>query len=614
MQFRPEIDFLRGIAVLSVVFFHAKFSFMVNGFLGVDIFFVLSGYLIGGKLIASLHQGTFNYIEFIHSRILRLFPAMLFVCAVSVLFASFLFSSQTLEELAKESLYAIFSLTNVLYYFTFDYFAGETLRKPVLHTWSLSVEEQFYLLYPWIILLAIRFRMLTISVVILFIVSFTTYIFISQSDKLAAFYLTPFRVWQFAAGTIAYLIFTKNIQILNSFKIQLIILIISTFGIIISFLNGFEFSPYAPLYVLTLTISVATILATFRIDPIRQIFKFGAVSLLARSSYSIYLVHWPVTVFVAYYSNYELSSLVSVMIVILSLVLGWVLYATVETKFYYRNNNKQNNLSLPLAIAAMITVFFSAHVWKDASFANKFGNQNIKRLLSQATSAKKDRRRYINSRLSQRRVNSKTKILVVGDSLADDIEIALSHGFPNKKISKFVKNGCRPLVGYTSPRWTDGQRKRCPEFGKKILNVVKNNQQIETIVIAANWGNNQTELLKNTINEIRKHSVNIILFGPRITYELDAAQILERSKSLNDVKTKHIAAANTEKYLAINNQMKNIPNVRYVDMKHFQCPGKIQCSNLTANGRQLIVYDKSHFTTRSSELMGQWLKKTLNFN
>lgn len=148
MGYIASIDGLRAIAVMLVVFFHAGFSWMGGGFVGVDVFFVISGFLITGNIIQQKDNQTFSYLKFYKKRAARLLPALFVVITLSLIAAFFIISPADIERFGKSSLFASLSLSNIFFYIESGYFDSSSEYKPLLHTWSLAVEEQFYIFWP----------------------------------------------------------------------------------------------------------------------------------------------------------------------------------------------------------------------------------------------------------------------------------------------------------------------------------------------------------------------------------------------------------------------------------------------------------------------------------
>ena len=156
--YRPEVDGLRALAVLAVVFFHVDLPWFRGGFVGVDVFFVISGYLITRLILGELEAGRFSFARFYGRRARRLFPAMFATLAATFVASVFVLSPTHLEELALSLVHTLFSISNVLFWTLSGYFDTGAGAKPLLHTWSLGVEEQFYLVWPAAVFLAYRFR------------------------------------------------------------------------------------------------------------------------------------------------------------------------------------------------------------------------------------------------------------------------------------------------------------------------------------------------------------------------------------------------------------------------------------------------------------------------
>jgi peptidoglycan/LPS O-acetylase OafA/YrhL len=202
---RPEIDGLRAIAILPVVFFHAGFSFFQGGFVGVDVFFVISGYLITSILLRDLSLGQFSFGKFFERRARRILPALFFVMAVCVPFAHWLLLPQAFEEFAETAAAVALFLSNILFIDRLDYFAPAAELNPLLHTWSLAVEEQFYILFPPVLFLAWRIggrRAAFWACVALLIGSFVLSEFAWRIKPAQTFFFFPTRAWELLAGVL----------------------------------------------------------------------------------------------------------------------------------------------------------------------------------------------------------------------------------------------------------------------------------------------------------------------------------------------------------------------------------------------------------------------------
>ena len=214
LLYRPEIDGLRAIAVLSVFLFHINHSFLKGGFLGVDIFFVISGYLISNIILSQIKNNSFNLFDFFVRRIKRLYPA-LFITVLITLVLSFFISPFYFKDIGLEIGSSFLFLSNFLFWDRSGYFGDSHFVKPLLHLWSLSIEGQFYLISPFIFILFFKkYKFLKIIFLVLFLISIFLCIkesFINQNN---VFFLTYYRIYELIFGVmIAIYTFDKNVDL-----------------------------------------------------------------------------------------------------------------------------------------------------------------------------------------------------------------------------------------------------------------------------------------------------------------------------------------------------------------------------------------------------------------
>jgi peptidoglycan/LPS O-acetylase OafA/YrhL len=205
IPYRREIDGLRAIAVLAVIFFHAGFPFFSGGFVGVDVFFVISGYLITSIILADMRAGTFSLLGFYERRARRILPALFVVLAATVALAPLFFMPGEIEDLSESLVHVVLFISNVYFYSHTGYFDTAAELEPLIHTWSLAVEEQFYIFFPFLLLTLWNRRkalvlpvLLTVTILSLAYSQFST-----SSNAYAAFFLTPSRIWELLIGALA---------------------------------------------------------------------------------------------------------------------------------------------------------------------------------------------------------------------------------------------------------------------------------------------------------------------------------------------------------------------------------------------------------------------------
>ena len=219
LQYRPDIDGLRAIAVLSVVGFHAFPSLVRGGFIGVDIFFVISGYLITTIIFSHLENDDFSVVDFYNKRIRRIFPALLTVFTSSFIFGWFFLLSDEYAQLGKHIFGGSSFLSNFLLYKESGYFDDLAETKPMLHLWSLAIEEQFYIIWPIFLILVWKYRLSFFRITLfLWIISFVSNIYLVQHNPVAAFYWPFPRFWELMVGCLLVFILQHNIKFINKFK------------------------------------------------------------------------------------------------------------------------------------------------------------------------------------------------------------------------------------------------------------------------------------------------------------------------------------------------------------------------------------------------------------
>lgn len=318
LTYRPEIDGLRAIAVLSVLIYHAQFFFLgrvwfKGGFVGVDIFFIISGYLITRIILNEYHVNKqFNLLHFYERRARRILPMLIFVIAVCIPFAWEYLIPNALIDFAKSSLSTIGFFSNVFFYFsTTEYGANSSLAKPLLHTWSLGVEEQFYIIAPFLIILICKyFKEFQVTIILgLLLLSLQFADTMAEVNPELNFYLPFSRFWEFFLGSILAFVELKFGKSKNNLAIQ-ILPIFGLFLIIQSILFFNLYTPHPSFKTLLPAIGVSLIIffstSNDLVGKLLSTRLFVGVGLI---SYSLYLWHFPIFAFnrqsILNHSNFE---------------------------------------------------------------------------------------------------------------------------------------------------------------------------------------------------------------------------------------------------------------------------------------------------------------------
>lgn len=292
LSYRPEIDGFRALAVTTVVLFHAKFPGFENGFVGVDIFFVISGFLITSIIAREQAGEGFSYGRFVMRRVRRILPALVVVMLACIPLAWWLMLPDPLENFGQSLVSTALSANNILLWLTTGYWDLSSDFKPLLHTWSLGVEEQFYIFYPFLLVLALklRFRACLVLLAALALLSFVLMVRALQTDPAAGFYLLHYRAWQLLIGGIAGLLFLRGgwggRPALAAAGLALIVLSLVPLDLPMPLVLGLA------------TLGTALYLLFARAEgPVTWAFTRRPVIFVGLVSYSFYLWHQPVFAF-----------------------------------------------------------------------------------------------------------------------------------------------------------------------------------------------------------------------------------------------------------------------------------------------------------------------------
>ena len=429
-SYRSDIDGLRAVAVCSVVIGHLIPQIAQNGFLGVDIFFVIFGFVITQLMVKMEKSSVYLFLlEFYSKRIRRLLPA-LFVVVVSCFTLISLIQAQVKEEVIRAGSYSILGFSNMyLYLISTDYFGSDASLNPFTHTWSLGVEEQFYFLYPILFILLwkiarTRFQslILTLITAITLLSLFVNYIFASTNPNLA-FYSMPTRLWEMGFGALAYFIKDKSFQtqrysvIFPNVALSLIVAILAIPA---------EFGITGQIVVAALTVVI--LLAGGKGKRTRFLTSH-TLGWLGKRSYSIYLIHWPVLVFMSY--AFGLNKVENILLLPIILILGSLSFRYIENPFrtgkFKRPARKTLTFGLILTITSsivMLSIGTPLIASKGGLFPRVIGIQSLPKWEPSECSGARNVKKFrdpISHCLGGSRASDKIYVYLIGDSHADQI-------------------------------------------------------------------------------------------------------------------------------------------------------------------------------------------------
>jgi len=358
MKYRPDIDGLRSIAVLSIIVFHFKIPGLEGGYVGVDVFYVISGYLIGSIILNDIKNNTFSFVTFYRRRIARLYPAYVVMMCFTTLAAFWLFLPREFREFGKSIVASVFYASNILFFRESGYFDTSASLKPLLHTWSLSIEEQFYLLFPGFAYLAFRYVRkagILILVTVVCILSLLLSAHQIGNDRNAVFYLFPFRAWELLLGV---MIATGKLPPVDSPLAANVLAWLGLGSIAVAVGTYTGRTVFPGLAALLPCLGAFFIIHSgSRHQPmVNRLLSRRAPVFVGLISYSLYLWHWPLVIFAEYYLLRNLTYLETAALIALTFVLATISWRYVEHPFRLPTNVFRRGAASLFTAAALASV------------------------------------------------------------------------------------------------------------------------------------------------------------------------------------------------------------------------------------------------------------------
>lgn len=458
MQYRREIDGLRAVAVLPVILFHAGFSVFSGGYVGVDVFFVISGYLITSILIAELEQGNFSIARFYERRARRILPALFVVMFACLPFAYMWMLPSQLKDFAQSLVAVVFFASNVLFWREDGYFAAAAELKPLLHTWSLAVEEQYYLLFPIFLLVLWRFGRQRVfwSVVVVTMLSLLLAEWGWRNKPSANFYLAPTRAWELLAGSICAFMTVGRAQrssnVLSALGLALIVFAIFAYN---------DSTPFPSVYTLVPVVGTALVIIFAAQDTwVARLLSLRGFVGIGLISYSAYLWHQPLFAFARLRSLTEPSHTLMAALAAASLLLAWATWYWVEQAFRKRANpllvTRRSVFATSGAVGAVfVAVGLAGHVgkgfeWRFDAQVLRYADADIDRASSHCHFGPNVPLPSLPvSECSFANKKSELSVLLTGDSHALAVSEALGDALQREGIGflDLSYSSCPPLPG-----------------------------------------------------------------------------------------------------------------------------------------------------------------------
>ena len=627
--FRDDIQGLRGFAILAVALFHFFPHLFPNGFLGVDLFFVISGYLITIIIIKDLNKNNFSFFNFYLKRFKRIYPSILLLLLIFSTISLFFLLPVDLKNFFNSVLSTLFFIPNIYFWLNGGYFGPVSELKPMLHMWSLGVEIQFYIFFP--IFLILLFKYLKKKIIFLFILciifSYLLNLYLINIDGAnLAFFMLPNRIWEFLIGGLVAIIPTFRLNSLLHFIIYYFFLIILFLLIILDFNIDLIFrSTFLTLSLFFLIYFGKANKSSYYSLLSNKIFVF-----FGKISYSFYLWHWPILVLAKYYLVRPLNFYESCLFLFISFSISYLNWYLIENYFRFKSSF---NFLIRYSLG---TIFLIIFIYSINNFNNSFPQRFTKEILnisnSIGTNYRCEKTAYIifgGSRacliLNERYKNNDVPtIALLGNSHAQMYGYAFEHVVNRLPINGIIipLNNCLPTTTYNISR-------DCMLKAKENLSSIIKNDKIKVVIVALTWDHKylldkfynitseNTDILLafslyDLVLDLRKNNKKSLIIGPLslpgYNFSSEASRNIYFKKNEN-LKTSNDFNEFKSKYSNILNYLESKDDVNLIKPHEIQCKNNLKCSFLI-DGKS-IFSDDNHLSKYGSLIFKDLLLNNL---
>ncbi len=521
MKYRADIDGLRALAVIPVVLYHAGVPGFTGGFVGVDIFFVISGYLICGMIDAEIRDGSFSLGNFYKRRILRILPALFAMLLATGVLAYVHYLPVELIDFSRSLASAVGSVANFYFAQTVGYFDGPADTKPLLHTWSLGVEEQFYLIAPLLMLLVHRLApgRAKLLFAVVAAVSFVAAIAMASRSPTFAFYLTPFRAWELALGAMLSVRFFPVPESIFWKNICGIAGLLLLFGVI---LLG---SPSMPLLWMTSLAGVgaALVIASSEsgMSMAGRLLSLPLPVGVGLISYSLYLWHWPLIVFQRTDMLFGPDQAGSTRLTLVTLSVGTATFGGAAA-----------SMASIFALCGLVLVLsgapsrFPDRVVQIGAYLNYDASAEFRTgrcfLLT--------RHQHFDAETCLNPDPARRNYLLIGDSHAAQLWFGLAAALPEVNVMQATASLCRPAV-LPGSRYDTGMCRQLMEF---VFNKFLVDNKVDKVLLAGSWKDEDLPILSTTLDILKSRDLDVTVLGPIVEYDVALPRLLAGEILLDD--------------------------------------------------------------------------------
>lgn len=635
--YRPELDGLRAIAVSLVILFHAFPQKLTGGFVGVDIFFVISGYLISTIILDEINDGRFTIVDFYKKRINRIYPALIFVLIACVVLSNLLLFRSEIKAFNLSLFFSTIFSANLYFLKTLNYFDNHAEDHPLLHLWSLGVEEQFYILWPVLLLyLAKKDKHFSIRLIATILAAsfLLNVLFVSKLTS-EVFYLPFTRFWELGAGSLcAFLLKDYNDKCANQhssleFKIHCNYLIIIGFLLIGLSATFVKTTQQFPGWIAILPVLGAALIIVYghQSDIAKKILGNRFVVFIGLISYPLYLWHWPILSFGHIHYGYLMDKNTKLFLLLISVVLAIVTYYCIETPLRYKLHSKYKTviLFIILMMIGISSIVDNLNSIDGVNTENEMFFTEYKDYIGRYDWTTKNRTYcgYIdfNGLFSERlpaaclqRKQNKTNVMLWGDSHAFQLYYGLHKNLgQNFQIIQITSAGCRPLI---EPQ-TNNQTKNCMLSNNKAIAEIKRLKP-EVVIVA------QKDLHESTDwNAFAKllHGIGVIkviLVGPAPQWNQSLYRFVAKNYYNLSSTPKFLNSAVLNKDLIkvdgfLKSKYGDNPFIKYVSLIDVLCKERLGCLTFVedADGKELTTFDYGHFGLKTSSFVSKTIISAL---
>ena len=622
--YRPDIDGLRALAVLLVIASHLK-TRLTGGYIGVDIFFVISGYLISAHILEQLRQGSFSLMLFYERRVRRIAPALIVVLlGTTVLAWRYLFASEMVPY-ARTLVAAVLSLSNMLFWHQTGYFDWDSGFKPLLHTWSLAVEEQFYVFFPLLLMVVMRKRPGWLKVVLISLtaVTFTASVLLVFRYPVATFFFAPLRAWELMIGALLSQRYFPPIRTSPGRNMAACagLLLIAIPAILYTDATVFPgFAALPPCLGAYLLIAAGETGSSVvgRMLSLRPVVFIGTIS------YSLYLWHWPLLVFQRLDRILIDAPLTQpsakLAVFVASLAMGVLSWRFVETPV---RRGRLKLARVPLfaatAIAGVLLTALGSGLWISHGAPRRFppdvaamaGFLSYDRAAPyregvcflQASSMTLDQ---FNQQVCLHQESGQTHYLLLGDSHAAQLWPGLSQTFPNLNILQASVGSCPPLLAEPADATS-----LCRAMMRFIYADYLPRHPVDKLLLSARWSETDPDRIGDIVSWAHAHGMEVILFGPTIEYDQPLPRLLAegmmRDSNLQTAADTHATGDAIRMDRTLAKLAREQWKVRYISWFEDLCSPKGQCPALAGPDIPML-WNQDHLTTAGSVAFARAIK------